>query len=65
MNCPSARYVVDKWLRRAYERQWSNRIPTSFYDGYVSWSCFRTSYLRWRCEEYTSNTAFRFKAYTF
>jgi hypothetical protein len=63
MNCASARYVVDKWLRRAYERQSSNRIPTRFWDGYVTWTCFKRSSLEWQCNEYDSGTAFRFRAY--
>ena len=63
MNCPSARYVVDKWLRPAYTRQYSNRIPTRFFDGYVTWNCSRRSRLQWQCNEYQSGTAFRFTAY--
>ena len=58
MNCASARYVVNKWLKRGYERQSYNRIPTHFFDGYVTWHCRRTSGYGWRCDEYTSNTAF-------
>lgn len=63
MNCPSARYVLNRWLRRAYERQWSNRIPNRFFDGYVTWQCYRLSRFRWHCDEYDSGTAFRFTAY--
>jgi|tagenome__1003787_1003787.scaffolds.fasta_scaffold17569193_2 hypothetical protein len=62
MNCASSRYVVNKWLRPAYQSQYSNRIPTRFYDGYVTWYCHKTSGYDWRCDEYTSNTAFRFTA---
>lgn len=62
MNCASSRYVVNKWLKRGYERQYTNRIPTHFFDGYVTWHCRRTSGYGWRCDEYTSNTAFKFKA---
>jgi hypothetical protein len=62
MNCASSRYVFNQWLKPAYEQQRSNRIPTDFYDGYVTWHCHKTSYYRWRCDEYDSNTAFRFKA---
>lgn len=57
MNCPSARYVLNRWLRVAYARQDSARIPTDFYDGYVSWSCHKRSRLRWQCDEYESNRA--------
>ena len=65
MNCASARYVVDKWLRHAYQRSYSHRLPTGFYDGYVSWSCWKRSNLRWQCDEYDSGTSFRFTAYRF
>jgi hypothetical protein len=62
MNCASSRYVANKWLKPAYKRQFANRIPTHFYDGYVTWHCRRTSFYGWRCDEYTSNTAFKFNA---
>jgi hypothetical protein len=62
MNCASARYVSTKWLQRAYQRSSLNRLPTRFYDGYVTWYCGRTSYYGWRCNEYTSGTAFTFRA---
>jgi len=65
MNCPSARYVMNRRLRRAYERRWSASIPTHFYDGYVSWECYKIRRLRWQCDEYESYTSFRFTAYTF
>lgn len=65
MNCASARYVMNNWLRRAYARTWSNRLPTRFFDGYVTWYCGRTSTRGWRCDEYETNTAFRFVAYRY
>jgi hypothetical protein len=64
MNCKSARYVLNRWLRPAYARQYSSRIPTDFFDGYVDWSCHKRSRLRWQCDEYDSYTSFRFTAYT-
>ena len=64
MTCSSARYVLNRWLRRAYERRWSESLPTRVYDGYVTWYCGRTSRLRWQCDEYESGTQFRFTAYT-
>ena len=63
MNCSSARYVLNDWLRDEYEGQYSHRIPTRFYDGYVTWRCHRLARLRWQCNEYDSYTAFRFTAY--
>lgn len=65
MNCASARYVMNRWLRRAYARSSSNRLPTSFFDGYVTWSCGKTSRTGWRCDEYETNTAFLFVAYRY
>jgi hypothetical protein len=63
MNCPSAQYVLNKWLRRAFRRSYSRRLPTRFWDGYVTWYCGKRSRLRWQCNEYDSGTAFRFTAY--
>jgi hypothetical protein len=63
MNCPSARYVMNKWLRRKYRRSYRAKLPTRFYDGYVTWYCGKRTRLRWRCDEYKSNTAFSFVAY--
>ena len=65
MNCASARYVMNKWLRRTYARRWSSRLPTGFWDGYVTWHCWKRSNLRWQCDEYDSGTSFRFTAYRF
>ena len=65
MNCASARYVMNNWLRRTFARSYSRKLPTNFYDGYVTWYCGKLSSKRWRCDEYDSNTAFTFTAYTF
>ena len=65
MNCASARYVMNKWLRRAYSRTYSTRLPRRFYDGYVTWHCYKRTSLRWQCDEYDSYTSFRFTAYRF
>lgn len=65
MNCPSARFVLNKWLRRKYHRSYANRLPTRFWDGYVTWHCWKRSYYQWQCDEYDSYTSFRFRAYTF
>ena len=65
MNCPSARYVLNKWLRRHFRRSHSRRLPTDFWDGYVTWYCWKRTSLQWQCDEYDSDTSFRFRAYTF
>jgi hypothetical protein len=61
MNCASARYAINR-LRRAFRRSQSSRLPRRFHDGYVTWHCGRRSRFRWQCNEFTSNTAFRFRA---
>lgn len=63
MNCASARYVMNKWLRRAYARTYTYRLPRRFWDGYVTWTCYKRAYLKWQCDEYDSGTSFRFVAY--
>jgi hypothetical protein len=62
MNCASARYVMNKWLRKTFARRYSHRLPTHFWDGYVTWSCWKRSYYRWQCDEFDSGTSFRFTA---
>jgi len=62
MNCASGRYVLNKWLRRSFARSAGRSLPTSFYDGYVTWDCFKRTRLRWQCNEYDSGTKFRFYA---
>jgi hypothetical protein len=63
MNCASAKYVMNRWLRRSWARSYGNRLPTGFFDGYVTWHCGKTGRTGWRCDEYTTGTAFRFVAY--
>ncbi|MDA0172906.1 hypothetical protein OJ998_27645 [Solirubrobacter taibaiensis] len=63
MNCPSARYVLNDWLRAKYEKQHADSIPTRFYDGYVYWRCRKLSKNRWQCSERETDTSFRFTAY--
>ena len=65
MNCASARYVLNKKLRRSFAKHYSNTIVTNFFDGYVTWYCDKLTRLRWQCDEYDSNTSFRFTAYTY
>lgn len=62
MNCASSRYVVNKWLKRSYQRQSRNRLPGRFYDGYVTWYCKRVWRYQWRCREHETDTWFTFRA---
>ena len=64
MNCPSARYVLNHWIRAKWAQTYRNFVRTDFYDGYVTWHCrlVTGSPVRWRCKEYTSFTKFTFRA---
>jgi hypothetical protein len=62
MNCASARYVLNRWVRRSFRRSFSRRFRRRFWDGYVTWHCRRRTTFQWQCREFTSGTAFRFRA---
>jgi hypothetical protein len=61
MNCASARYVINRWIRRQYAR--TGRFRRKFYDGYVTWHGRQISPRRWQYREFTTGTRFRFTAY--
>jgi hypothetical protein len=62
MACTSVRYVINRWLRHKIARQYGwPHIGGPFWDGYVTWHCFKTRRYYWRCEEYTSDTVFSFR----
>src|SRR5215211_5480565 len=62
--CSAVRYVMNNWVRRKIARQWGRpRISGPFYDGYVTWHCWKLSGTRWQCDEYDSGYSFRFTAY--
>jgi hypothetical protein len=63
MNCASARYVLNKFIRRSFHTSYDDTIVTDFYDGYVDWDCGKLTRTRWECAEYDSYTYFRFTAY--
>jgi hypothetical protein len=62
MNCASARYVLNRWVRRSFRRSFSRRFRRRFWDGYVTWHCRRRTRFQWQCREFTSGTVFRFRA---
>jgi hypothetical protein len=37
-------------------------FPPPLWDGYVTWHCRRRTTFQWQCREFTSGTAFRFRA---
>jgi hypothetical protein len=60
MNCSSVRYVVNRWLRPKAARQYGwPTIARPFYDGWVTWHCWKISHNGVQCDEFTSNTSFR------
>ena len=62
--CSAVRYVMNNWVRRKIARQWGRpRISGPFYDGYVTWHCWKLSGTRWQCDEYDSGYSFRFTGY--
>ena len=64
MECSSVRFVVNSWLRRKLARQYGwPRLGRPFYDGYVTWHCWKMSGERWQCDEFTSNSSFRFNGW--
>jgi hypothetical protein len=63
MACSSVRYVINKWLRPKLSRQHGYpRVAAPFYDGWVRWHCWKPSGPVVQCDEYTSDTSFRFNA---
>jgi hypothetical protein len=57
MKCSSVRYVT-RFLRHKIQRQWRwPHISGPFYDGYVTWDCFKRSRYHWECDEYESGIA--------
>ena len=62
MACSSVRYVANNWLRPKISRQYGwPRLSRPFYDGYVTWHCWKLSGSQVQCDEYDSNTSFRFR----
>jgi hypothetical protein len=62
MNCASVRYAVRAVHRKVRKQRGWPHVPHRFFDGYVTWDCYKTSRLRVQCVEYDSNTGFRFRA---
>ena len=62
MHCSSVRYVINRWIRRKVARQSGHpHLFGPFFDGYVTWHCWKRSRLQVQCDEYTSNTSLRFR----
>lgn len=61
MACSSVRYVINKWLRPKVSRQYGYpRLARPFYDGWVTWHCWKPGGYVVQCDEYKSGTSFRF-----
>ena len=61
MACSSVRYVLKTWIRPTIRRQYRwPHLTGPFYDGYVTWHCYKLSKFRIQCDEYDSYTSLRF-----
>jgi hypothetical protein len=64
MACSSVRYVMNRWIRRKVRAQYRwPHLTGPFWDGYVTWHCWKLTGYRIQCDEFTSNTSLRFTAY--
>ncbi len=63
MNCPSAQYVMNKWFRRAFRRSYLPRLAAQVLGRPCHVVLRQADSSRWQCNEYDSDTAFRFTAY--
>ena len=63
MNCSSVRYAMGEF--RAKIRRQGNypKIARPFFDGWVTWYCYKTSGHGVSCYENTSDTSFTFRAW--
>ena len=63
MNCASVRYA-HKVFRSKLRRQYGYpRLARPFFDGWVTWHCYKASRHGIRCAEGTSGTSYSFRAY--
>ena len=63
MNCASVNYAMGRFRSKVRRQSGYPRIPGSFFDGWVTWSCWKTSTHGVKCWEPQSGTSYRFRAY--
>jgi hypothetical protein len=62
MNCSSVRYALGEFRAKIRRQVRRPRMPRAFFDGYVTWNCYKLSYYRQRCYEVESETSYTFSA---
>ena len=63
MNCASVRYALSQFRAKVRRQYGYPRMPRAFFDGWVTWSCWKTSSHGIKCWEGTSDTSYSFQAY--
>jgi hypothetical protein len=63
MNCASVRYALRQFRAKVRRQYGYPRMPRSFFDGYVTWSCWKTGGHGIKCWEPQSGTSYRFRAW--
>ncbi len=62
MNCASVRYALGQFRAKVRRQYGYPRMPSAFFDGWVTWHCYKISRHGVRCYENTSSTSYSFKA---
>ncbi len=63
MNCDSVRYALSQFRAKVRRQYGYPRMPRAFFDGWVTWQCWKTSRHSVKCWERTSSTSYRFRAH--
>jgi hypothetical protein len=63
MNCASVRYAMRFFRRKVRSQYGYPRMPRAFYDGYVTWDCWKSGGHRITCYEDTTATSYSFRAW--
>ena len=63
MNCASVRYALDRFRAKVRRQHGRPRMPRAFFDGWVTWNCWKTSRNGIKCWEPQSGTSYRFRAH--
>jgi hypothetical protein len=63
MNCASVRYAMHEFRAKVKRQHGYPRMTLPFFDGWVTWHCYKTSRVGVRCYENTSDTSYSFRTY--
>ena len=65
MNCASVRYAMHEFRAKIRRQYGWPRLARPFFDGWVTWHCYKLSRHGVSCYENTSNTSYSFKAWVY